>query len=172
MKKIEGIIDATAKAYFLSYKCLMDKHIEVCDFTSEYFSSYFVPAITTAAFSCELALKNICEVETGQKVKGHDLSKLFAILDDSTQKEIIQRTISAYNNKSKILNVTDRIDENRFSELLFLHKDSFTLWRYFYEGNPSADVDFIEAFMFCINDVDDDYEEYLLNQLYKRNGNL
>jgi len=50
--------------------------------------------------------------------------------------------------KSKILNITNRIDNNIFSELLTSPKDSFTIWRYFYEGSPNIDLDFIEAFCF------------------------
>ncbi|WP_339249094.1 hypothetical protein [Paenibacillus sp. FSL P2-0136] len=168
MKNVEGIIDATAIAYYLSYKCLIDKHIEVCDFTSEYFSAYFVPAITTAAFSCELALKNLCAVSNDKSVKSHDLNELLFMLDKSQKNEIVSRTINAYNKKSEILNVADYIDEKNFYELLIFHKNSFTIWRYFYEGNPSVDLDFIEAFMFCLNSVDDEYEEYIFNQLSKK----
>lgn len=50
----------------------------------------------------------------------------------------MNRTIQAYNCKSKILNVSDRISENNFSTLLNSHKDTFTIWRYFYEGLPDG----------------------------------
>ncbi|MGW8956958.1 hypothetical protein [Paenibacillus sp. NPDC055715] len=165
MKIISGVVDATATAYFLSYKCLMNKHLEECEYNSDYFSAYFVPAITTAAFSCELALKSICQSLNGKAPKGHDLYKLFKTLDESTRKDIMNRTINAYNLKSEILKVDDRIDENNFNNLLTYHKDSFTIWRYFYEGSPSIDLDFIEALMFCLNKIEDDYSSYIINQL-------
>ncbi|GIP53241.1 hypothetical protein [Paenibacillus vini] len=171
MKQIKGIVDSTAIAYFLSYKCLIDKHIEVCDFYSDFYSAYFVPAITTAAFSCELALKNIIEKEIGKSKSGHDLNKLFSQLKQDTQRIIIDRTVSAYNLKSKILKVTSVISESDFINLLLNHKDTFAIWRYFYEKDKlsSLDLDFLEAFLFSVNGVQEDYKDYVIHQLNLRN---
>ncbi|EKN70399.1 HEPN domain-containing protein [Schinkia azotoformans] len=171
MDQMKEIIHSTAIAYFLSYKCLIDKHIEVCNFYSDYFSAYFVPAITTAAFSCELALKNILHSEKGKTPRGHDLYKLFNQLNQQTRKDIMERTIQAYNCKAEILSVTSRISEKDFFILLNLHKDTFTIWRYFYEGTPNLDLDFIEALMFCLNSKDDNYISYINYQLALRKNN-
>lgn len=165
------IIHSTANAYFLSYKCLIDKHIEVCSFDSDYFSAYFVPAITTAAFSCELALKSILHSDSEKTIRGHDLHKLFKQLNQQTRLDIMERTIQAYNLKSEILRVSSRISQKDFYNLLSSHKETFTTVRYFYEGIPSLDLDFIEAFMFCLNDTDDDYRAYVKYQLVKKQLN-
>lgn len=171
MNQKSEIIHSTANAYFLSYKCLIDKHIEVCNFDSEYFSAYFVPAITTAAFSCELALKHILHSESEKTPRGHDLNSLFNKLNQRTRRDVMERTIQAYNCKSEILSVSARIFEKDFYNLLRTHKDTFTIWRYFYERPSSMDLDFIEAFMFCLNGVDDDYCTYVNYQLALRNSN-
>jgi HEPN domain-containing protein len=169
MKQIIGIVESTAIAYFLSYKCLIDKHIEVCDFFSDSYSVYFVPAITTAAFSCELALKNISQTESGKIPRGHDLYKLFYQLNESNRKDIMDRSIHVYNLKSEILSVSYRISEIEFNDLLYSHKDTFVIWRYFYERLSSLDLDFIEAFMFSLNCVEDEYSDYVLSQIALRN---
>ncbi|QUL53366.1 hypothetical protein KDC22_23615 [Paenibacillus tritici] len=168
MKEISDIVEATAKAYYLSYKCLIAKHIEVSNFYNDSYSAYFVPAITTAAFSCELALKNIRRSECGKIPKGHDLKKLFYQINETTRKDITYRTIQTYNLKSEILNAPEQFTEQEFENSLVLHKDTFVTWRYFYEGFTNTDVDFLEAFMFCLNDEEQSYGEYVLNQLALR----
>ena len=76
MYKIKNIIDATAKAYYLAYCALIREHNELCSVFNHSFSVYVFPAITTAAFSCEIALKNLIYSETGREVKGHNLNNL------------------------------------------------------------------------------------------------
>jgi hypothetical protein len=171
VEQLSEIIHSTAKAYFLSYKCLIDKHIEVCNFDSDYFSAYFVPAITTAAFSCELALKSLLHSESGKTPRGHDLKKLFNKLDEQNHFHIMKRTIQAYNVKSEVLKVSSHISEKDFYNLLCSHKDTFTTVRYFYEGLSNLDLDFLEAFMFCLNDADEDYRTYVNYQLLKKQLN-
>jgi hypothetical protein len=171
VEQMSEIILSTAKAYFLSYKCLIDKHIEVCNFDSDYFSAYFVPAITTAAFSCELALKSIIHSESGKTSRGHDLNKLFSKLNEQNRNNIMKRAIQAYNIKSEVLRVSSKILEVDFYNLLGSHKDTFTTVRYFYEGISNLDLDFIEAFMFCLNDADDEYKAFVEYQLFKKQLN-
>lgn len=77
MKQNDKVIELTANAYFESYKCLMDSHISVWDKNRESYSVFFVPAITTAAFSCELAIKSMIQKESETIPKTHDLNKLF-----------------------------------------------------------------------------------------------
>jgi HEPN domain-containing protein len=171
VEQMSEIIHSTAKAYFLSYKCLIDKHIEVCNFYSDYFSAYFIPAITTAAFSCELALKSILHPQIGKTPRGHDLNKLFSKLNQQSRIDIMERTIQAYNVKSEVLRVPTQISEADFYNLLCSHKDTFTTVRYFYEGISNLDIDFVEAFMFCLNDAEDDYRAFVKYQSYKKQLN-
>lgn len=170
MEKMSELINSTAIAYFLSYKCLINKHIEVCNFENENFSVYFIPAITTAAFSCELALKSILESEREKSPRGHDLNKLFNQLNQQTRIDIMKRTVQAYDFKANILGVSARTSEKDFFDLLASHKDTFITIRYFYEGTSDFDLDFIEAFMFCLNGLDDDYSDFVNNQLALRNN--
>ncbi|GIO41572.1 MULTISPECIES: HEPN domain-containing protein [Paenibacillus] len=90
MKQNDKVIELTANAYFESYKCLMDSHISVWDKNRESYSVFFVPAITTAAFSCELAIKSMIQKESETIPKTHDLNKLFYQLNKNTRKEIIK----------------------------------------------------------------------------------
>lgn len=169
MKQMSEIIHSSANSYFLSYKCLIDKHIEVSNFYGDVLSAYSLPAITTSAFSCELALKGILHSESGKTPRGHDLYKLFNQLQQKTRKDIVERTIQAYNNKSKIYGDSSQISEKDFYNLLISHKDTFTTVRYFHEGKLSnLDLDFIEAFMFCVNGQDDDYRDYINYQFFKK----
>ncbi|MDF2805026.1 MAG: hypothetical protein K0S61_4931 [Anaerocolumna sp.] len=165
MKNISGIIDGTAIAYFLSYKCLISKHLEDVNVIGGPFSPYFVPAITNAAFSCELALKNIIQNEYGKSARGHDLEKLFNQLSLERRLDIVGRTAKLYNSKSEALYVSDKITSEKFYVLLKAHKDSFTLWRYFYESSPNMDLDFLEAFMFCLNEVEEGYIDFIMSQM-------
>lgn len=168
MKTENEIISASALAYFAAFKCLINKHIEVCDFDSDYFSPFFIPAITNAAFSCELALKGM--FLPNETPKGHDLFKLFTKLDGKKQKEIIARTTEAYNMKSELLRVDHRIkSDEQFLNLLKIYKDTFIIWRYFYENSSDLDLDFIEALMFCLNDYNSVvYRNHVIDQINKR----
>ncbi|CAN7768854.1 hypothetical protein LJR153_007381 [Paenibacillus sp. LjRoot153] len=164
------IIQSAASAYYLAYKCLIDKHNEVCEFYNDTFSVYLFPAITNAAFSCELALKSISHSESGKTPKGHDLYKLFNKLSERTRSDFMERTIAAYYFKSEKHGKPHRLSEEEFIELLKSHKDTFTIWRYFYEQRNDADLDFIEAFMFCLNRIEDEYSLYVSNRLSLSNN--
>ena len=58
-KIVNNAVDATAVAYQLTYTCLMERDKEVRTFYSDQVSIYIFPAIINAAFSCEVALKNL-----------------------------------------------------------------------------------------------------------------
>ncbi|WP_256236490.1 HEPN domain-containing protein [Bacillus sp. EB600] len=163
------IIHSSANSYFLSYKCLIDKHVEVSNFYGDILSAYSLPAITVSAFSCELALKSILHSESGKTPRGHDLNKLFNQLQQKTRIDMVERTIQAYNFKSEIYGGNSPISEIDFYNLLNSHKDTFMTVRYFHEGRlSSVDLDFIEAFMFCLNGQDDDYKAYVKFQIFKK----
>nr|WP_154892433.1 hypothetical protein [Paenibacillus xylanexedens] len=168
MKPENEIISASALAYFGAYKCLINKYMEDADFDNHHFSSFFIPAITNAAFSCELALKGMFRVN--ETPKGHDLFKLFMELDSEKQEEIIRCTTEAYNMKSEILKTGDRIEsDQQFLDLLKGYKDTFVVWRYFYENDLNLDLDFIEALMFCLNDYSINiYRNHIIDQINKR----
>jgi HEPN domain-containing protein len=155
------MIDGTAISYFLAYKCLMDRNHDVKTYHNDYISIYFFPAVSLAAFSCELALKSKLLSESGRTSRSHDLSKLFSQFSLVKQREITNRTIKLFNLKSEKLLSQDRLDLEAFRHLLDRHKDSFVNWRYFHEGIPETDVDFLEALMFCLNDFDEEYYNYI-----------
>lgn len=96
MRTITNLIDGTAITYYLAYRCLMDKNQDVSDHYVDKISIYLFPAISLAAFSCELALKSRILDESSKKTKNHDLSKLFCFLSHGTQQDIILRTVNLY----------------------------------------------------------------------------
>lgn len=163
MYKIKNIIDATAKAYYLAYRALIREHNELCSVSNLSFSVYVFPAITTAAFSCEIALKNLIYSETGREVKGHNLNKLFRQLSLDKQRYYRDTTINLYNVCSEYQKHDARIDENRFKELLLICSNNFVDFRYLYEGGKKTDLDFLEAFMFAVNDCQNEYADFISN---------
>jgi hypothetical protein len=163
MRCIHNKIDGTAISYFLAYKCLMDKNQDVSNFYHDKLSIYLFPAISLAAFSCELALKAKIYSESRKKPKAHDLNKLFRLLNSHTQHDIIQRTIKLYNDKSKLLLSNDLINKDNFTDLIEEHKNSFVSWRYVHEGVPATDLDFLEVLMFCLNEFDEEFISFVKN---------
>ena len=163
MYKIKNIIDATAKAYYLAYCALIREHNEFCSVSNHSFSVYVFPAITTAAFSCEIALKNLIYSETGREVKGHNLNKLFKQLSVDKQSYYMDVTINLYNMRSEYQKHDARIDENRFEQLLLICSNNYIDFRYLYEGGKKTDLDFLEAFMFAINDCQNEYAGFIRN---------
>jgi hypothetical protein len=163
------LIEVTAQSYFLAFKCLMDKNREVKNYSDDKMSIYLFPAISLSAFSCELALKAKIFNESKKKPKNHDLLKLYRMLSHGTQNDIMHRTILLYNKQSKYLHSNDLLCKDRFTDLLQEHKDSFVSWRYFHErfneGEYTTDVDFLQTLMYCLNDFDDDYELFVLNNI-------
>jgi hypothetical protein len=92
-----------------------------------------VPVIVNLVLSVELYLKyliakNIASYES-KLIKEHDLSKLFALLDSTTQNEIIN---------------ANNYDKNKFKEILDKHSKVFIEWRYLHEQNfKDADTLFL-----------------------------
>lgn len=162
MKRINHVIDGAAISYFLAYKCLMEKNLELCNYYRDKISSYIFPALTLAAFSCELALKARIKDECGKIKRGHDLEKLFRELTYNSCLDLMNRTRILYDLKARIYKSSDSFIPLDFNRLLSLSKDTFTTCRYFYEGSMSVNLDFLEALMFCLNDVDDDYQAFIL----------
>ena len=166
-KDMGGIFKINANSYYLAYKCLMDKNRELCEFYNDRTSVYFFPAISLATFSCELALKHKIlqtkEHATFKGRRGHDLEYLFKSLDINQKQEIIERTVELYNLKTDLYNKTDLIYEVNFYSILKENKDVFVDFRYIYDNQIlyTANIDYIEALMFCLNDVSEDYESYL-----------
>ena len=53
------------------------------------------------------------------------------------------------------------MDEKLFQSKLCENKNAFTKARYLYEGIPRFDLDFLEALMFALNDLDEEYIPFL-----------
>lgn len=160
MQKINNLIEGTSIAYFLAYKCLMERNQEVADYYHDSISVYIFPAATIAAFSCEVALKNHL-AKDGIDKRGHDLESLFYAMPKIAQDKYTLATIDLENciyskvNKEPIFNVDD------FRKALNRCRLTFTKCRYLYEGISAIDIDFIETLMFALNDEFDQYESFL-----------
>ena len=50
---------------------------------------------------------------------------------------------------------------NDFEKLLLANSNCFVEWRYLYEGCKKADLDFLEAFMFSVNDCQNEYADFI-----------
>ena len=161
MYEITNTIDSTAKAYYLAYRTLIKSHIDLCNFSNDTFSVYVFPAITSAVFSCEIALKNLIFLETGKEVRGHDLSRLFKQLSSDKQRNYMDITIKLYNRCSKFQKHNANINANIFNEKLVMCSNNFVEFRYLYEGGKKTDLDFLEAFMFAVNDLQNEYEDFI-----------
>jgi hypothetical protein len=151
-----------AKSYYLAYICLMEKNKELSELYSDKVSIYVLPAITLAAFSCEIALK--CRIMKGIfPPKTHDLVTLLDKLTPSEQDQIVNQTIELYNKKAEILNTSDFINKDRFRVVLIENRNVFTDYRYVFDKklNYTVDLDFLEAFMFCLNDYYHEYENFV-----------
>lgn len=157
MEKINGPIDATATAYVLAYKCIMEKNKEVCNYYQDEISIYIFPAITIAALACEIAIKDRLDPRT----RGHDLSKLFNKLNADQQNKYKTHTRKLYNIRHEILKISTASETLNFEQELHSCKDIFIKCRYLYEDSFSINVGFLESFLFAINDADDEYVEYL-----------
>lgn len=161
MKKIENLIDGTAIAYFLAYKCLAERNKEVSDYYQDELSVYIFPAATVAAFSCEVAIKNLLMIEKGKTKGGHDLQKLFYALSKETQRKYLQSTVRLNNLAYSVYNKESTFTPADFTEKLNKNRLTFTKCRYLYEGIEPIDLDFMETFMFALNDIESDYRAFL-----------
>nr|WP_315022157.1 hypothetical protein [uncultured Aminipila sp.] len=162
MKVVDNLTYGTAISYYLAYKCLMEKNKELCIYYNDNISMYVFPAITTAALSCEIALKNLIYLDTGKKERGHNLEKLFKALNQDTQTRYICQTVELYNLRLKKLGEVTVFTDDDFRLQLFSNKDIYTKCRYLYEGTVPVDLDFLEAFMFSLNSTFEDYENFIM----------
>ena len=105
-------------------------------------ASLHVSIIVNSAFASELFLKSmIPPTNIPKKYKGHDLEHLFNLLDDDN-KAAIRDTVVHH-----LQRVNSKYTNAQFSEDLHNHRDAFSKWRYFYEGNAKPAGDFLLCFM-------------------------
>ena len=95
-----------------------------------------IVAIVNLAFSIELCLKTFIDETESKKCK-HDLKKLFNMIDETYQKELIKAIIKQFSQFGSV------IDEQTFWEYLDNNKNAFEHWRYYYQNNDNADVTFL-----------------------------
>ena len=167
MHKINNPIEATSIAYFLAYKCLMERNQEVSDYYRNNISIYIFPAVTLASLSCEIALKNHLN-NVGITMKVHNLRQLFDAIPMKEQTRYTDATVCLENYKLNVLNMEFKFNQTEFTNALERCKLTFTNCRYLYEGIQNIDVDFIERFMFALNDEADQYESFLNGMIGKR----
>lgn len=90
-----------------------------------------VPVIVNLSLSAELYFKyliakNIIPPDEPELIREHELSKLFNLLDPTTQNDIIN---------------ANNYDEEKFKELLNKHSKAFIEWRYLHEQNQNMHAD-------------------------------
>ena len=154
-KIVNNTVDATAVAYQLTYTCLMERDKEVRTFYSDQVSIYIFPAIINAAFSCEVALKNLIKAHQDKLVRGHDLKMLFEKMPQQLQKKYMDQTIALYNEIALCGN--GNLSPVEFSICLNEVKDTYEHKRYLYEKPFAVDIDFLESLMFSLNDSKEEY---------------
>ena len=106
-------INDAAEAYFLAAeRCEEQRPI-----SHEQVEFLLVPAVTNRAFATELYIKAISQKDR-KELRGHDLKKLYDMLDDNRKNEIIQE-----------IGMNDKI----FKEALEENANLFVDWRYLFE---------------------------------------
>ncbi len=97
-------------------------------FPAEEFLGSMLAAPVVRALAAELALKAIAIKTTGGHKRGHDLLKLFDVLDQKTQLAIEQWR----------KDVVERVVHGSVRSILAKHKDDFTASRYVGEMPPGS----------------------------------
>lgn len=164
MDKTDSLIKVTSTVYFLAYKCLMEKNKEVADYSNLNKSIYIVPAATLATFSCEIALKCLLS-KSIKNPHGHDLKCLFDKLQKTDKDKYTKITINLENCLLRRTCKEDTYDVEDFSKELNECRLAFINNRYIYEKPTCINIDFIETFMFALNDEEQDYEAFLDNRI-------
>lgn len=128
-------------------RCAEDRNV-----TSNGSDYYPIAAGVLLSLSIELYLKYLISEEDSKgiiphvepnKLKSHDLSELFNILDKSTQDNIIWLYFHEYREQTIVVNVLnkdeDETEQNQqiFNKLLNQNKKMFEEWRYIYENNQN-----------------------------------
>lgn len=153
----KSLIKFTSISYYLAYKCLIQRHFEQSNYygDKEIISVSTFPAITLCSFSCEIALKKMLYEERKIQIKTHDLEYLFFKLKKETQEYYLSETLRLMGIKKDYYKYENDID---FNVLLKENKLTFETTRYLYDSKGfSVDIDFLEAFMFALNDEMDSY---------------
>ncbi|MDD2714485.1 MAG: HEPN domain-containing protein [Candidatus Wallbacteria bacterium] len=103
------------------------------------FGMLMVPGVVNYAFSIELYLKYLL-VKNNQSSKGHELIKLFTMLDSSMRQEIINLT--KYSNSD-------------FDDLFSKHSNGFVEWRYIHEQEKEVviNIDFMRRLLDSIESI-------------------
>lgn len=99
-------------------RCEEGKNFRIDEYGRGCYEVVNIPAIVNAAFSCELYIKYLL----GKKRHGHNLKKLFILLDSEIQNRI--RT-----------NINEILDNRLFNFDLMLERasESYKTWRYIFE---------------------------------------
>jgi len=107
----------------------------------------FCAMVTNSAFACELYLKCLIQMTTGQSYfKQHDLRKLFATLPDPIQAEIEKRFDAIEIPEYDLSNASKEVQEvaanrrNNFRTTLKDGAKAFESWRYMYEFEKDTDL--------------------------------
>lgn len=98
---------------------------------------------------------------------GHDLKKLFYALPTIAQDKYAITTVRLENCLSATLNKEPIFGLADFEKALDRCRLTFTKCRYLYEGIQNIDIDFVETFMFALNDEADQYESFLNKKIGK-----
>lgn len=161
MNQLSNWYEITGVSYCLAYMAIMKGHKFVASQNDEHMSTYIFPAIVNAALACEIALKNHISNAAGTRTYGHDLQTLFRSMAVEKQQYYMHATVCLYNANAQLQEHDARIDEKLFQRKLFENKNAFTKARYLYERIPCFDLDFLEALMFALNDLDEEYIPFL-----------
>jgi hypothetical protein len=122
-----------------TFRMAAERCLEMRQLPDGRIESPLVPAVVNLAFSSELYLKYIIAKE-GVPRKGHELDKLFELLDPATQNEIINAT--SYN-------------KDRFKEQLERHSNAFVDWRYLHDKDVSrnANIEFMKKLTYSVESI-------------------
>lgn len=98
-------------------------------------ASQSIPAIVLLSLAIEQALKVLIKQENNTPKQKHELRILFGQLSQPLQGEIISFVTSDLS-----------ITEEAFEDFLLENNDTFINWRYFYEKQGSASLNFLKSF--------------------------
>ncbi len=82
-----------------------------------------IPLAVNAAFACEIAIKRVIEIRSGNQVRGHNLRNLWGQIDAPDQSMVIPLVCKAV-----------PLAESRFDEYLDKCSETFEDFRYAYES--------------------------------------
>lgn len=126
----EVVLLRTADGFFSVGQTLYKKYKYPLNFLLYYVSPYVV----NMAFACELYLKYLYTMSTGDKrvIKAHALEEVYKLLDQKTQEEL----------KLEFCEVLTQSDEPLldFEKCLNIHNNAFIGFRYMYETDPEREA--------------------------------